>query len=54
MSIFSQLPHDIIFKIIRESQEKSRLEYHQRDKPIKHIHLMEKIIIFLKLMVEPQ
>ena len=48
MSIFSQLPHDLIFRIIRESQIKSCLDYHQREKPKKHIHLMKEIIIFLQ------
>ena len=48
MSIFSQLPHDLIFRIIKESQRESCLDYHQREKPKKHIHLMKEIIIFLK------
>ena len=48
MSIFSQLPHDLIFRIIKESQIKSCLDYHQREKPKKHIHLMKEIVLFLK------
>ena len=48
MSIFSQLPHDLIFRIIKESQRESHLEYHLREKPKKHIHSMKKIILFLK------
>ena len=48
MSIFSQLPHDLIFRIIKESQIKSCLDYHLREKPKEHIHLMKEIVLFLK------
>ena len=48
MSIFSQLPNEIIIKIIKESQIKSCLEYHQRDKSKEHLNHMKELITFLK------
>tara|TARA_B100000674_G_C37789992_1_gene891284 strand:- start:522 stop:875 length:354 start_codon:yes stop_codon:yes gene_type:complete len=48
MSIFSQLPHDLIFRIIKESQTKSCLEYHQREKSKEYISHTNNIISHLK------
>ena len=48
MSIFSQLPNEIIIKIIKESQRISCLEYHQREKPKEYISHTNNIISHLK------
>ena len=48
MSIFSKLPHDLIFKIIKESQRISCLEYHLREKSKEHLLHTKNIISYLK------